>query len=223
MSALRFLGFAVLLVGVTFKATSQTYSVSELHDLSELATGIQLGDSAAIYKAGQTGDSKFFIPVLRGRLKRSDNEGERDAIRMAMGKLGDTNTLQGFYCDAVKSLGLQVNPREIEYVGGGFWIRTLGALLDLDARFHKAKLPDTSDVRFNPPSYSALYELPRVVPKGPITQRDFLSPDEEQQAICVWKAWIASHEHEIDKMEPNGEGVVFSEKACRGWKIHRWR
>jgi hypothetical protein len=185
---------------------------------ADLFLGIRNGDTAAIYDAGRTGDATL-IPALREKLKQADRT-ERDALKMALGKLGDTHELQVFYCNARKSLGLQLDSRALEYIGGGFSIRLLGMLMDLDSEFKKAKLPESNDIEFDPPSWSALYELPRIVPNPPL-KNGSPSPEEHDQAVQVWRTWINSHSDEINQLQPNGTGVIFSKSACRGLKQRR--
>ena len=202
----------IALLGLACSAQSRS--------IAHLLEGIRNGDIASIYDAGRTGDPTF-TPVLRDRLKQSDRDSERDALKMAFAKLGDTHELQLFYCEARESFGLHISTRALEYIGGGYSIRVWAALMALDPEFEKAKLPDSFDVRSDPPSWLALHELPRIVPNPPIKRGSPSSLEEHAEAVQQWRAWIDSHSDEIDHLQPNGKGVIFSKSACRGMKRSR--
>src|SRR5207253_187030 len=65
----------IALLGLACSAQSRS--------IAHLLEGIRNGDIASIYDAGRTGDPTF-TPVLRDRLKQSDRDSERDALKMAL-------------------------------------------------------------------------------------------------------------------------------------------
>jgi hypothetical protein len=140
----------------------------------------------------------------------------REPLINALAKLGDREQQQQIYCQTRKSFGVSGDLVNFEYIGGGFSVRLLNILLDSDAEFDKKlKQPIGGDVALTPPSWSALRQLPRIVPNPPVTKQDFFSTRERDQAVQIWKYWIAGHQTEIDKLQPNGEGVIFTKAGCQ--------
>lgn len=200
-------------IAIVITAITLCHGKPQAHSADELSQRIQSGNTAAIYEAGRSGDSTL-LPTLREELKKSRDDSERDALKLALGKLGDEHQLQQMYCRARKSWGLDLDKFTIEYIGGGFWIRTLAMTFDFDAHVEKMKQPQDSDLRYGLPSWFAMQELAYIVPNPPVKQDVFPTNEEHDAALQIWKVWIATHQQDIDKLQPNGKGVIFSEEGC---------
>jgi hypothetical protein len=101
--------------------------------------------------------------------------------------------------------------------GGWFAIRALQKLLtpEADAHFQRALKPLSSDLQPEPPRVIALRLLPQIVPNSPFTPSAYLTPGARiEKVIDTWNDWISAHHAELSKLEPTGEGVDFSDKAC---------
>jgi len=78
------------------------------------------------------------------------------------------------------------------------------------------KMPP-SDVGLVSPGYLALDVLQRIVRNPPISQSQHSLLSTEAQTK-IWNEWIAAHQVELEKLEPIGDGVDFSDKACKNGK-----
>jgi hypothetical protein len=206
-------GRTALLMILFFLAKNFTCE-AQTRSVEDITRGIQRGDPESIHEAGRTGNQAL-LPGLRAELKEWDDDPIGDALRLALAKLGDTHELQRLFCRAERSVGQSVDSQTVEYVGGGFWVRTLATLLDRDAEFDKVKLPESFDTPFHEPSWLALMELPKLVANPPTKGEDFVSKEQRKEEIKLWHNWIDSHQAEIESMQPNGEGVIFSKAGCR--------
>lgn len=78
----------------------------------------------------------------------------------------------------------------------------------------KAEIPN--DISYSPPRFFALMYLQDLVPSPPIRVRmESAAPAEMDAAAKIWLAWISAHARELQELKPTGEGVVFTERACR--------
>jgi len=104
--------------------------------------------------------------------------------------------------------------------GGWFSIRALQKLLlpAREVRWDRAlkKMPP-SDMGLVSPGYLALDVLQRIVRNPPISQSQHSLLLTEAQTK-IWNEWIAAHQVELEKLEPIGDGVDFSDKACKNGK-----
>jgi hypothetical protein len=195
----------------------------------KLIQGIQLGELEAITESGKSGN-KTFIPFLKQELKRHGRKG-RDpkltgAVRLALARLGGTEQLQQFWCSSLTedpSTGL--HPTLIfGQIGGWFGIQALEVFLTPEGQTHWRKAYSKSggeydnDVIQMPPAFDALEALPKIVPNPPVRPLSSESHWRPQDLVKIWKDWIAAHKDELSKLEPTGEGVDFSDKACKNGK-----
>ena len=185
-----------------------------------LVRRIQGGDSAAIAEAGKSGN-KLYVPYLRRELtdRRDDGAPARRA-RIALARLGEIDQMQEVWCRAITDdpkRGLKPSTYELESVGGWFAIQGLEKLLTPDGlvKWHKPSEKErNNDSLADPVSLTAFNALPKVIPNHPAQ-----FPDKEwNPQVKAWQDWIAAHKDELSKLQPTGEGVDFSNKACKNGK-----
>lgn len=179
-----------------------------------------IGVGRSLLEASNTGDQDL-IPALRDYLGRSKPTlpGAQEA-RMALAKLGESRAQQKIVCEFYgndKIVMQDAAQRELPYIGGWFSIRIYRYLLspEADKRFWKAKKPETSDLGFISPALMAVMELPKVVANPPLRPGpDFLIRGDVEHDRDIWLNWIAENQASLMQLEPTGEGVDFSGKAC---------
>jgi hypothetical protein len=104
-----------------------------------------------------------------------------------------------------------------------FGVRALQTFLQ-PARFHDySRSPTrTADVFYDFPGEEALRELSRILPNGPRESVPFRVQVHNEEArldlIRRWNDWITTHEAELRTRQPTGEGVDWSESACKDGK-----
>jgi len=80
----------------------------------------------------------------------------------------------------------------------------------------------SSDVATEPLNLRALKTLPKVIPNPPVAYstpiEQFKAQTHTQEEIKTWQDWIAAHRDELSRLQPTGEGVDFSDKACKNGK-----
>jgi hypothetical protein len=180
------------------------------------------GDTSAIAEAGKTGN-KIFVPYLKEELKDRRNYGTSlspiGVARLALAKLGERQQQQELWC-----LALTDDPPlgDFGYVSGWYAIQALQEFFTPQGpshsyrRVHKEKRQDFS---YLPPRYSALKTLTELVPNPPAKfDPDAIAPSELERSAKIWREWIAAHKDELSKLQPTGEGVDFSDKACKNGK-----
>lgn len=209
---------AAIVVLTVWGALAQEQQPSSKEDLIQ---GISRGDTGSIYEAGRTGDPSF-IPALQEQLRKPKDEYAALAAQLVAAKLGDPTQLQAVFCEIEETAGVDTDGwRKLRYIRGGFSVRTLATLFDRDPEFgkilRKKKLRQRlgNDVVFAAPSDVALVLLSEFVSnppwKGGATLR---GSEERQEQVRAWREWINTHEAEIDKMQPKGEGIIFSKAGC---------
>jgi hypothetical protein len=189
---------------------------------------IQVGDIKAIVEAGKSG-KQLFVPYLRQKLNDSHSD-VRPAATLALARLGETQQLQEYWCLALNEdpdKG-QSTPLIFEQIGGWFSIQALEKFLPPEGELHWKRATDRyeakhpgNDIQFPAPSYYALQTLPKVVPNPPavgFTPAVISEVSERNREIKIWTDWIAGHKAELSKLEPTGEGVDFSDGACKNGK-----
>ena len=213
---------ATLLTAVCFAAIQDGHTGSQNQSDEIVIQRIRSGDIAAIIEAGKSGN-RLFVPPLRDAIsvdKRTDLAG---AVRVALAKLGERDQLQEVWCRAITDdpkHGLYPSTDELETVGGWFAIQGLEKLLTPGSlvRWHRASEKDrNNDALSDPLPVAALKALPKVIPNPP---KQF--PEKEWNGqVKNWRDWVAAHNDDLRKLEPTGEGVDFSDKACRNGKPHK--
>jgi len=189
---------------------------------------ILAGETAAIEEAGKSGN-RLYVPYLRRELKdRRKERGPAGQARVALARLGETDQLQEVWCRAITDdpkRGLENPISELEQVGGWFGIQGLEKLLTPEGLVHWPKLTARdkySDVSRDPLNLRALKTLPTVIPNPPVGYstpiEQFKAQTHTQEEVKMWRDWIAAHKDELSKLQPTGEGVDFSDKACKNGK-----
>lgn len=180
---------------------------------------ILVGDVAATTEAGRSGNRQF-VPYLRQVLNDQSKAEVAGPARVALSRLGEINQMQEVWCQAITDdpkRGLKPSTYELESVGGWFAIQGLEKLLTPDGlvKWHKPSEKERSnDSLADPVSLTAFKALPKVIPNHPAQL-----PDKEwNRQVKAWQDWIAAHKDELSKLQPTGEGVDFSNKACKNGK-----
>jgi hypothetical protein len=221
-----------LLLLMVLLASRNVVASPRQNDYDEsLIIRIQSGDISAIVEAGNS-KNRVFVPYLREELKDQRHKGTdlspKEPARHALAKLGETEQLQECWCRALNDdpdMGL-ATPLLFEQIGGWFSIQALQFFLTPAGKVHwnkamakyGAKNPH-EDVIFPPPSALALETLAKLVPNPPPhADHLVLAPDEKDQQVKLWQNYIAAHKDELSKLQPTGEGVDFSDKACKNGK-----
>jgi hypothetical protein len=100
---------------------------------------------------------------------------------------------------------------ELPAIGGWFAIRTYSLVLQPDTQKRWGRgHSDAYDVFLPSPTSIVFQNLPRLVPGLP--KADPSKPDE---MAAAWTRYIDSHESELSKLPPTGEGIVWSGNACK--------
>lgn len=189
---------------------------------------ILAGDLAAVQEAERS-DDQIYVTSLMGYLRSATDRGRPPsppetvaAGRQALTNLITTRQLQAIVCQSISDEALMPVSDGFRVVGGWFGIRGLQMMLmpEAEARWHKAmrktRREKASDVSYMPPRFQALQDLARVVADPPLRPDNLaVSPAEMEAATSVWVAWISLHTRELEKLKPTGEGVAFTEQACR--------
>jgi hypothetical protein len=185
--------------------------------------GIADYDKASIIRAGSSGN-RAYMPYLRDILTSTPayrSPEEEEAI-IALVKLGDQERSRELECDLLSNepgtwehLANTMLPK----IKGWFSIRAYYYMLTDNQEFEeKLKKPEyNSDVIFDYPLNTALWELPRIVPHPPPLPsiRTISSDAEARQLIKRWKVWIRQHRVELEKLRPVGQrGLSFSGAGC---------
>lgn len=215
---------AAIVVLTVWCALAQEQQPSSKEDLIQ---GISRGDTGSIYEAGRTGDPSY-LPALREQLRKPKDEYAVLAAQLVAAKLGDPTQLQAVFCEIEETAGVDTDGwRKLRYIRGGFSVRTLATLFDRDPEFGKilkmkklvrqrgSTRGAMDDILFLMPSDVALVLLPEFVPNPPWKGGDSVHGSKEhQEQLRVWRDWINTHPEEIDKMQPNGQSVIFSKAGC---------
>jgi hypothetical protein len=223
----RILLLAVAFAGVHAGA-GQTNSTTTANPDEALIQRIQAGDAAAMTEAGRSGN-RVFVQYLQHELKdRRTQDGPARQAMIALARLGETDQLQEVWCRAITDdpkRGLENPVFELEQVGGWFSIQGLEKLLTPEGLVHWHKLSGKekySDATVDPLNVRALRTLPKVVPNPPVRYsaptEQFRAQTHTQEEMKMWQDWIAAHKDELSKLQPTGEGVDFSDSACKNGK-----
>jgi len=216
------------LVEITVNGTTKThglyYPMFTVITDSFFLQKIQAGDKEAIADAGQSGD-RSFVPYLRGALNNSGKHGDaRWNARIALARLGEIDQLQAVWCRAIVDLpkrGMWPGVEELKLIGGWFAIQGLQKFLPPNDPVHWHKPTNeekNSDVAYLPFYFGVLEALPAVVPNPPARSTPLEAQFYSQELIKTWQEWIPAHKDELSKLQPTGEGVDFSDKACKNGK-----
>jgi len=213
----------------------QTNSAASANpDDEALIQRILAGDIHAINQAGASGN-RAFVPYLRHELQdpryKDDSRSPIPYARMALGKLGEVDQLQKLWCQSInEDWGAGISsPVGFQFVGGWYAYQALQKFLlpDGDVHFDRAYKKylakhqrDIDYPPIEPPSYYAAKALTEMVPDPPARwdQEGDLHPDRLERDKQIWLDWIAAHKDELSKLEPTGEGVDFSDSACKNGK-----
>lgn len=184
---------------------------------------IEAGSRETILSSGQTGYYEL-IPALRKRLadtEMGDDPEDKDAVRMALARLGDREQMQALVCELQTGTSLEMQTvalDKISYVGGWYAIRIYHELLTpaAKARFDKARLREQGDLALSEPRWWALSSLLRVAPYPPPPGIDYgFNLAQMPEYSQIWLSWIAKNAGKLKKLPPTGNGVDFSEKPCQ--------
>lgn len=182
------------------------------------------GDHETFLSAGQTGYREL-IPALKKQLAdpEEDDPEEREALGMALAKLGDRQEMQALVCELHNGSPLEMqkvamDQDKIPYVGGWFAIRIYREMLTPAAqdRFDKARLREEGKLGFYEPQWWALASLLNVVPypQPPGVEYAF-NRTQMQENSKIWLDWIAKNKKRLRRLEPTGKGVDFSGRSCK--------
>jgi IPT/TIG domain len=217
-------GLVRITVNGTTKSNGLYYPAFTVVTDSAFLQQIQAGDKNAIDEAGRSGDRRF-VPDLRGALNSSGKHDDaRWHARIALARLGETDQLQAVWCRAIVDLpkrGMWPGVEELKLIGGWFAIQGLQKFLPPNDPVHWHKPTNeekNSDVAYLPFYYGVLQAFPTVVPNPPVTSTPFEAQVHSQDLTKVWQEWIPAHQDELSRLLPTGEGVDFSDKACKNGK-----
>jgi hypothetical protein len=224
LKALRMCLLSAALLLAHLETIQSAFCGSQSKADEDLIRRIQSGDSAAMSEAGRSGN-RLFIPFLREQLKDRDKHVDTvGPARFALARLGETDQLQEEWCRAISGdpkIGIHAAIAELGLVGGWFAIQGLEIFLTpegADLPFRNApKQKHVSDLVVAPPDYYALQALPDTVPTPPVQFDD----TQIGQQSKIWQAWVPAHKDELSKLQPTGEGVDFSDSACKNGKPRR--
>ena len=188
-------------------------------------------DIDAIQQAGRS-QIRGYIPYLE-QLQRHPKE---FPVLTALRRLGDVRELQRTWCSSLESDGPF---KELEEIGGWYGVQAAEHLLLPEAqkrwRREHAKWGQ-SDVPPPPsPAFWALVALSSIAPSSPDEIRFSQTGssasrfsamishtwdaekhyNELKPYIAQWQKWIGSHEDELKRLNPTGEGVDLSQHACK--------
>ena len=183
---------------------------------------LERGDRRTFLSAGETGYREL-IPVLKKRMadpEADDDPEDKDAINLALAKLGDREQMQALVCELHAGSPLEMQTvalDKISYVGGWYAIRTYSELLtpEAKARFDRARLREQGSLALSEPQWWALYSLPYSVQQFPPGLSFGFNLAQMPEHSQIWLAWIRKNEPRLKKLEPTGKGVDFSGKACK--------
>jgi hypothetical protein len=141
---------------------------------------------------------------------------------MALAKLNQPDQLQAIYCQVATGNETQVSDTidEFEYVGGWFSVRILKDVISgelaANAAIDQHAPPDAQRMK---PIYLASGTLAALIPDGSrqIESQKSLSLF-SSESFSFWTDYIRTHEVELKKLQPTGEGVDFSPNACKNGK-----
>jgi hypothetical protein len=103
---------------------------------------------------------------------------------------------------------------ELPAIGGWFAIRTYSLVLQPDTQKRWGRgHSDANDVFRPSPTDIVFQKLPRLVPDLPKAD-----PSNPSEAATAWTRYLDDHKTELSKLQPTGEGVDYSGKACRHFK-----
>jgi hypothetical protein len=219
LKALRMCLLSAALLLAHLETIQRAFCGSQSAD-EDLIRRIQSGDGAAMAEAGKSGN-RLFVPFLRQQLKnRNKHVDIVGPARFALARLGETDQLQEVWCSASSG-----DPREnsaavlnLGLTGGWFAIRGLEIFLTPEGQRHFLTTPtkhkDARDIALLPPMYYALMALPGVVTHPPVQFDD----TQMEQQTKIWQEWIPAHDDELSKLQPTGDGVDFSDTACKNGK-----
>jgi hypothetical protein len=191
-----------------------------------LVRKIRAGDYQAIIEAGSSGNHNYISDLKE--LEKSWKMTNRGAS-MALAKLGEADEQRRVWCN---SLG-EYNPLPtFEYIGGWYGIQasTHFLLPEAQRKWRKMRAEERPSDITPPPStaFWALVALSRLIPNPPnnmkITEGSGLGFNMEdadphlealKPYIMHWQEWISQHRGDLSKLEPTGDGVDFSPRACK--------
>jgi len=217
--------------------TVQTNSTATANpnDEAALIQRILAGDLHAINEAGASGN-RVFVPYLRRELQdpryKDDSRSPIPVARAALAKLGELDQLQELWCLSISEdeyPGIFGPRPAFGFVGGWYAYQALQKFLQpegdihFDRAYKKYLAKHQHDIDYppiEPPSYYAVKALTEMVPDPPARwdQEGDLHPDRLERDKQIWLDWIAAHKDELSKLEPTGEGVDFSDSACKNGK-----
>lgn len=152
------------------------------------------------------------------------SNGERDSTgARPVSQISDTrDKLQAVLCETRSPdpnvVGLAIR-NKLPQIGGWFSIHTLLLASDEDAAFQRnlKKHRGDADLSFELPSETVLRVLPRVLPQADIPKSPYGNSD-RAKLIQDWKEWVSVHESALKELQPTGDGVDFSDGACKNGK-----
>jgi hypothetical protein len=190
----------------------------------ELIERIQQGDDPkALLEAGRTGNL-VFVPYLREKLRHNVHKHEslNWEAQMALAKLNQRDQLQAIYCQVATGNETQVADTidECDYVGGWFSVKILNAVISGELAANPAidqhAPPDAQRMK---PIYLAAGTLAALIPDAAHlieSQKSFSLFSSE--SFSFWTNYIRTHEEELKRLQPTGEGVDLSPSACKKGK-----
>src|SRR5438093_8426137 len=103
---------------------------------------------------------------------------------------------------------------EFEYLRGWFSVRILNSVISGDLAANPRpdqSLPPDALIQFDPPNLSATRILDRLLPEAGYRGT-------AENTFSFWTDYVRTHEQELKKLQPTGEGVDFSPRACKNGK-----
>jgi hypothetical protein len=155
------------------------------------------------------------FPVLPQAHRVQQHELEDSEIIRA--KAGDKDKQQqlvcAFYGKSADRMYI-VASTELPAIGGWFAIRTYSLVLqpDTQKRWGRGQ-SDANDVFRPSPTDIVFQKLPGLVPDLPKAD-----PSSPREAATGWTRYLDNHKTELSKLQPTGEGIDWSGKACKHFR-----
>ena len=201
---------------------------SQARTRQAIIDGLSRREISAVVEAEQSGD-RTLMPFVLAQLEFPSVVGRpRDvqfdaAAHHAITALADRRQLQVIWCEAVREDDLIPQVERLGLIGGWFGIRGLQELLKPERqknweRAVKRRGKRDRDLTYIGPRDLALLALSETVSNPPVTQQEAAVPRPATPLVNRWNDWIAAHREELEKLAPTGEGVDYTERACKSGK-----
>ena len=151
--------------------------------------------------------------------KKLVGSGRFGGVQTSLAQMGEREPLRQILCEL--NFGAPVVQSsafgKLRYVGGWFSIKALSEYLP-DSPVNMQGKYDAFGVYVSP-QIMAMKILPLVVPNPPLgvanAMRLITFNEEREQAVKTWIEWLGKNSASLRVLQPVGEDIVSTEKACR--------